>query len=225
MRYLNRPTRRLSDAWALVVLLPALACASVLRAAPPIPEPFAAVWEQVDIVPMPKRIRLTGGEIPLDGPQPVVLAVGAEKCRQTEIGAEWINRKIAQLKGRPLRIVSTKDLPRQGLAIIIGTRADNPLIKDAAKQGVVDVGPANPGKHGYEIRTSMAKTGGRIYLAGADPVGALYACVSFAELVARRQGRIVWRRAEVRDWGAVEKVALRPFSSRAFETPVCSPRY
>ncbi|MBM4081507.1 MAG: hypothetical protein FJ278_17520, partial [Planctomycetes bacterium] len=154
----------------------------------------ASVWHEVDIVPMPKEIRLTGVEAPMGGK--AALALGETPCRQSQIGAEWINKRLTELGGAALRVVT--EAPTDGPAIVIGTREDNPLIAEAVKQSVVNVGPQNPGIKGYEIRTS--RDGRRIYLAGADPMGALYACVTFAELLTRKGEQVVWRQAEVRDW-------------------------
>jgi hypothetical protein len=46
----------------------------------------ASVWDELDIVPMPKEIRLTGAEVRMDGKTALVL--GKTPCRQSQIGAE-----------------------------------------------------------------------------------------------------------------------------------------
>ena len=162
-----------------------------------VPKVDPRAWTELDIVPMPKEIRLTDKDVTLD-PQKVVLIVGERKCRQSEIGAERINQRIAQLGGRPLSILTENAMPASPLAIIIGTRSDNALVEEAAKSGVVHVGENNPGERGYEIR--MSRNGQRLYLAGADNIGALYACVTFGELLEKRGDVPTWRAAEVRDW-------------------------
>ena len=42
-------------------------------------------------------------------------------------------------------------------------------------------GSVSPGERGYEIRASA--DGRTVFLAGADPIGALYACVTFGDLL------------------------------------------
>ena len=59
-------------------------------------------WEELDIVPMPKQLRFTDRDVVLNGERPVTLVVGRGKCRQSEIGAEWINKRLSEL-GQPPR--------------------------------------------------------------------------------------------------------------------------
>ena len=162
---------------------------------PPKVDPRA--WTELDIVPMPKEIRLTDRDLVLD-PKRVALAMGAKPCRQSVIATDWINQRIAALKGPRLNKVATDRLPARPTTLIIGTIEDNPLIARAAREKIVNVGAKNPGERGYEIRAS--RDGKRIYLAGADPIGALYACVTFGEMLYRRGASVAWRSAEVRDW-------------------------
>ena len=182
----------------LLVMALILGSAGPAPSATSIPSPSNALWAELDIVPMPKRLRLTGKETVLDGTGGTALVVGTKPCRQTEIGVDWINRKLAERASSPLPVLKEGRTAPNGLSIVIGTRGDNELIDRAAATGLLDIGPGNPGKRGYEIR--IARDGTLIYLAGADPVGALYACVTFAELIVKKRGAVVWRQAEVRDW-------------------------
>lgn len=166
-------------------------------------------WAELDIIPMPKEIRLTDQDLTLD-PTEVVLVVGEKKCRQSEIGAEWINRRINDLGGAPLPILSGQPLPPGKTALILGTAEDNPLIAMALRENIVNIGEKNPGERGYEIRRS--RDGSRVYLAGADPLGSLYACVTFGELLQRRGDRVMWRAAEVRDWPDVIYVHMGDYA-------------
>jgi len=189
----------------VVLVLGTVSVGSVWAAPPDPPEPTREAWEQVDVVPMPKRIALTDREIEIAAGQ-TVLVVGAQKTRQSEIGAEWINRRLCKLGGGALRVVSEANVPSTALRIVIGTRSGNGLVEQAARADVVNVGPDNPGRRGYEIRTS---TDGRtVYLAGADAIGTLYASVTFAELLHKKDNAVVWRQAVVRDWPDVIYVTL-----------------
>ncbi len=156
-------------------------------------------WTELDIVPMPKEIRLTDNDLVLD-PGKAALVIGADACEQSRIGADWINRRLAAVGGTaPLPIITGTEIPAGKTAIIIGTVEDNPLIARAAAGKTVNVGEnKNPGERGYEIRRSA--DGKTIFLAGADNIGALYACVTFGELLEMRDGQAAWRSAAVRDW-------------------------
>ena len=152
-----------------------------------------ATWDAVDVVPMPKEIQLTGQWVDLAD---WVIVTGREPCEQSKIGADWINRRLSELRSKPLPVQRADKAAAGRKCIVVGTLSDCSLVKRAAGEGTVNVGPNNPGPRGYEIRPGPRA----IYLAGADPVGALYACVTFAELLAEHDGRAAWRAAQVRDW-------------------------
>ncbi|MBM4084400.1 MAG: hypothetical protein FJ272_06385, partial [Planctomycetes bacterium] len=149
-----------------------------------------ALWKELDIVPMPREVRLTGRELALDG---ALIVLGGSPSPQDEIGAEWINKRVARLSGAPLKIVKAGEAR---LRLIVGTRQSHPLIAAAG----LKVGPDQPGERGYLIVPRRAGESTDVFLAGADPLGALYACVTLAELLAQRPAGIVMREASVTDW-------------------------
>ena len=162
------------------------------------PPPNQATWEQVDIVPMPKRIRLTGRSLPVAG---AVLVTGVQACEQDRIGAKWINDCIVKMGGDALRVThegSTQ--PEARLRIYIGTQDTCEAVKRAVGAGEFELGSATPGKHGYVIHSRRQGDSTQVWLAGADPVGALYACVTMAGLLEAQDERVVLREAEVVDW-------------------------
>ena len=167
-------------------------------------------WKQLDIIPMPKQIKLTDSWLQLNGSQKITIILGKNKSKQAEIGADWINEKIASLNEKTLPIASNKTIQTKEISIIIGTRNGNKLIDNAVKKGLVNVAENNPGKRGYEIRLSANKN--QIYLAGADSLGTLYACITFAELISKRDNGIFWRECEVRDWPDFLNIPLGGFS-------------
>ncbi|MBM4050198.1 MAG: hypothetical protein FJ279_34310, partial [Planctomycetes bacterium] len=140
-----------------------------------------ALWKELDIVPMPREVRLTGRELALDG---ALIVLGGSPSPQDEIGAEWINKRVARLGGAPLKIVKDGEAR---LRLIVGTRQSHPLIAAAG----LKVGPDQPGERGYLIVPRRAGESTDVFLAGADPLGALYACVTLAELLAQRPAGIV----------------------------------
>ncbi len=163
-----------------------LMCGAMALAAPD-----ASVWQELDIVPMPKEIELTGREVPVSG---CVIVLGEDASRQDEIGAEWISGEIVRLGGTVPQVVRVGAETGEALRIVVGTRESNSLIAAAADE--LNVGPGNPGERGYAI----APGEGVVLLAGSDNIGALYACVTFGELLAEREGGVVWREAQVQDW-------------------------
>ncbi len=87
-------------------------------------------WTELDIVPMPKEIRLTDNDLVLDSDK-VALVIGADACEQSRIGADWINQRLQAVGNRSLPVISGGELPADRTAIIIGTVDDNPLIAQA----------------------------------------------------------------------------------------------
>ncbi len=184
---------KMKNGWPVMLIVAVLAAIADTLAAAVDPR----AWTELDLVPMPKSITLTDRALTL-APDKMVLALGANPCRQAEIGADWINRRIKELNGQPLPIVTTRQIPANCAALLIGCQSDNPLVKEAVRNGTLDLGPDHPGPRGYVIRARADGAG--VFLAGADAIGALYACVTFAELMQKRGGDIVWRGADVRDW-------------------------
>ena len=195
-----------SRVWCLAVLLSAL-CPLAVAATDP------ALWHELDIVPMPKHIELTGRELLLDG---AVLVLGQSASKQDQIGAQWINDQIAELNGKPLSIITAGETAESPLRLIIGTRESNALI--AAAAGEINVGPNQPGERGYVMAVRNAGEGAEILLAGADELGALYACVTLGELLVARDGKVFLREAKVTDWPDFVHVLLG--ASRIGDTSV-----
>ncbi len=180
------------------LLVAALALAPAASFASEPPPPDRRTWEQVDIVPMPKRIRLTGRRLRLAG---AVIVLGAKPSEQDRIGAKWINDHIVKRRGRALPVLSESNLRREAAArIFIGTRETCAAIDQAARAGRIRIGPGVPGKHGYVIAPFRRGARTDLLLAGADPIGALYACVTLAGLLDGEQDAVIIREAEVVDW-------------------------
>lgn len=153
--------------------------------------PDLALWHELDLVPMPREVELTGREVNFVGAD---IVLGREPSAQDEIGAQWIADELVRLGGQRPTVVRTGELTPAALHLVVGTRASNPLIAAAADR--LQVGPGQPGERGYVISPEDRT----VLLAGADPIGALYACVTFGELLTSREGQVLWREARVRDW-------------------------
>lgn len=168
------------------------------------------IWDDIDIVPMPKEIRLTGKDLVLK-PEQAVLIIGKNSFRQSQIGAEWINKRIIDLGGSPLAVLDENgETNAHATKIVIGTRQDNALIEASAKEGILNLGPGNPGVRGYEIRAST--DGKYIYVGGSDPVGALYGCITLGEMLeSRPSGSPLFRAVDVRDWPDIQYLYVSKF--------------
>ena len=160
--------------------------------------PDRTVWEEVDIVPMPKRIRLTGRHLLL---QKGVIVIGKNHSEQDRIGANWINDHIIQKGGKALPVITDDRLPDDAaLKIYVGTRNTNAVIDDAVRQKLFELGPDIPGAQGYVIQPRNNGVAIDILMGGADPIGALYACVTLAGLLEKDGNTVVLREAKIVDW-------------------------
>jgi len=159
------------------------------------------IWSEIDIVPMPKEISLTG-EKPALSPSRFALVLGDRPSRQSQRGAEWINKRLQKLGGAPLPILKNGETADpQVRQIVIGSKDDNARVAGAVEKGLVKVGDKDPGVRGYEMRFDAD---GTVYLAGADDIGVLYACVTLGELLEKQGEEILLREANVRDWPDIQ---------------------
>ena len=155
-------------------------------------------WEQVDIVPMPKRIRLADRRLPVAG---AMIVLGEEPSKQDEIGAQWVNDHIVRKGAGALPILTEgKSSGKAELRIFVGTRETSKAIDQAAREGLFSLGPGAPGERGYVIEPRAGDDGTDLLLGGADPIGALYACVTLAGLLEGEGDSVVIREAEIVDW-------------------------
>lgn len=158
----------------------------------------AQIAHEIDIIPTPKLVEMTGETVPLTGEARPVLLLGDSACRQSRIGADWINGRIEHLRG-PALAVMTDDTGRpKSWTLVVGTVEDSALIREAVGRGAIDVGNGNPGERGYEIKVSREAK--RVYLAGADGIGALYACVTLGQMIRHDGTSPVLHTGNVRDW-------------------------
>ncbi len=176
-------------------------CGSIVAHA----EVDSRAWQELDLVPMPKEIRLTDEWVEMD-PQKVALLVGSKATETSRRGAEWINRRIEALGGKPLPIFEEGAPEAAGRTlVVIGTRSDNSLIEAAAARGDLQVAKGKPGLAGYQI----TRSGQELRLAGADEQGVLYACITLGELL--EPGPMPRARiCEVRDWPDFHNLTLMP---------------
>jgi len=144
------------------------------------------------IIPCPKEIRAVGEPVPLRG-----FRIVAHSGERAQIGAAEINERITSLGGRALPVLTLRaPLPRGRLIIIAPCTAKGISLAEAG----VNATSANPGDQGYVIHPAGAGENRRLFLAGSDTLGTLYAAVTLRQLILKRGEQLLLQPAEVRDW-------------------------
>ena len=135
------------------------------------------------IIPAPKELKFGKEKFPLEGFS-IVLQSDAPQAR---IAADWINRRLKQLGGRPLPALDKPSA--QGKSLLIGEIGKMQLPPDF---------PAVPkNEQGYGILADP----GKIILAGNDPAGTLYAAVTFGQMLeVSANGQTAVQPAVISDW-------------------------
>ena len=167
---------------------------------------LAATDDGLFIVPTPKELMLTGNRLSLvrDKQPAAIIVLADEPSRQAEIGAEEINDAVATATGvsLPVKTVGgmTADERAEATLLVVGRPGENRLLARICAQRKLDLVATDPGPQGYWIRTIADGRRRLVLLAGCDPVGMLYACVTFRYLV-RGDGQEAYAmEASVRDW-------------------------
>ena len=162
---------------ALYILASVGICAS-LAAAAERTQATAEVpqWENLgalDIIPCPKRIRLSGGRLSLmaEGKAMAVIVVPDKAIPKLRIGANEINDRVRACGDGELPVQTLSDFRRQ------------PAGRNAIAIDVPELTGFSTGierAQGYEIRTVKPQI---VAISGADPQGMLYGCVTACALV------------------------------------------
>lgn len=155
-------------------------------------------WEGLaglDIIPCPKRIRLTGERLVLaqSGTAQAVIVVPDQAHPTARIAAGEINdrtRALAQVELPVQTLAEYRREPAARSAIAI----DLPQLSRFAT--------SLKHKQGYEIRTPAgpAPAAHIAGVSGVDAQGALYGCVTLRSLIVLDADRVVLRGAQVQDW-------------------------
>ena len=150
------------------------------------------VADHLNIIPTPREITLDGAWLELEG----WVIVPAEGCSMSVIGADEINDRVDSLGGETLTVAS--ETGGSG-AIIVGSVTD-PLTQQVATSLGISLSETDPGEQGYVIASGEHEGLPVILCGGADPQGALYACVTLRQMIQREDDRTVALSGRVRDW-------------------------
>lgn len=159
---------------------------------------------QPDIVPWPKQIKLESVVWELsDGKDAsVFILTGKNPAPQVQAGAALLEKKLKQL-GVSFIVkddtASTSEMP-SSLVIRIGVAGQDTWLSKAIGDAGISISEKDPGEQGYVICSRLDKGQRQILLAGSDPVGALYACVTAKSLISMKDGRASIWPVQIRDY-------------------------
>ena len=149
----------------------------------------AASWDEIDkqglaIIPCPKRFKVIGDPIPLDGKWEIIA-----KSPGAGTGIEELNNTLAGLGRDPLGVVKDSTANR----VVIGNFDD--MADYLPRIG----NPSKPPRQGYVIDFYKDGASGVCVVAGADTDGTRYGCFTLAGMTRRGQ-RVELVQAKVLDW-------------------------
>lgn len=197
---MGRPQRR--TAWHVpLVVLSLLALDRAAAAERPLPP--APQWQnlgEVDVVPCPKRIELSGESMRLTD---VRLLCAPDDDERAAMGAEEIAARIVELGGRPASLAVVTDPITvfeavTGPSIIIGHGRDRLPAPDVEHiHGGIS---AWDEEQGYVIASRKLNGHGVVIVWGREPLGALYGCITLRHLLHGEGDAVALRLATVVDW-------------------------
>lgn len=158
----------------------------------------------INILPTPKSLKQEAGNVSL-APGEAVIVLGKKASGLSRYGAGEIIRQVSALTGGDIRTINEDEADepalKQSNLILVGTAEENELLSKYLQQTPasgrrLDSMPSS----GYII-APVEKSGRTVYLlAGKDAQGALYACISFSQLIRAGNGKPYALRASIEDW-------------------------
>lgn len=151
-----------------------------------------------NLIPLPKRVE------PLE--QPIeIFPVTAIICPQQNepiirTGVQATLRAFTDHGSSAARIVSEESSEDWSRMIIVGTPGGSAFLDSMIRQYGLAVTPSNPGPQGYVVHFRQQGKRWVVLLIGSDAQGALYACVTFTQMLRRAGDRVMLDAANVRDW-------------------------
>ena len=155
-----------------------------------------------EVFPTPRQFEAVGEPFAI-GPGDAGAAVWvADPCATVGAGVEVLTRRwVSQGAGPlPVREFSASSPRTNALCIYAGTVGESPEFDQLIERFGLDISAERPGIQGYAIQPRCGEGRTEILLAGCDPLGTLYACVTLAHLVERQGDRVFVRPAAVLDW-------------------------
>ena len=155
----------------------------------------------VTVMPPPRHVAAGEGSATLAEKTVIVIAPGATATER--YAAETLKGDL-QARFGVAAAVEDKGEPRAG-AISIGTAETFPALAERldarAREGLGKL----PQKEGYVIELASGASEPEVRIVGSDPVGALYGCFTFIQLLSKKDGRLVLPSPlYVEDWPVME---------------------
>jgi len=147
------------------------------------------------IIPRSREMTATGVPIALAPAKTRVVV-----CAPNEIvnsGVELLQARVAKLGAESLTVASSSDTQGADQWTILVGLAASPAIKAIAHDLNV---PAELQGYAIHFVRNEGAAGGTIVLAGHDPAGVLYACVTFGRLLSVKDRVLLVTPANARDW-------------------------
>ncbi|MBN1673614.1 MAG: hypothetical protein JXR37_21385 [Kiritimatiellae bacterium] len=157
---------------------------------------ISAAVPRPNLVPLPQQVEALGRPIPWPAAGAVLCA--EEAVPMIQVGLAELDKAVTRLGGPAIirRAGADSGAP---FAVIVGTPA-SPLVARWLRTHGIKLDAGDPGPQGYVIRFLADGANTRVLLAGSDAQGALYACVTFSQMLRREGARLVVDAANVRDW-------------------------
>jgi len=131
-----------------------------------------------------------------------MICSGAKPSTLTNLAVEAIQRRVEALAGVRLPVSTDAEAAAGNgrVLILVGTSAENPLLKKTAAENELDLQEAQLGGEGFRVLTLTTKHGKRCILAaGADTKGAYYAGCWLARRIFAEDDLVYTRALDLRE--------------------------
>ena len=151
------------------------------------------------LIPTPQEVVATETSVCLDG----AVLVQASADPRLDIAVAELNGRMRELGAEPLAVrVDAGDIPWRAVVLL---HADTASGRQLIAQHGLRLSDTDPGPQGYVIHWEGGAATWRVFLAGSDVQGLLYAAVTFRQLMrpvepADGMGRVAAEVVSVRDW-------------------------
>ena len=166
-------------------------------------------WDKLgglDIIPCPKKINPKKIKFLLveKGETKAIIVVPDNSGIKIKIASEIINKSIKEKGGKFLKVVKEKELdgklPEEKNIILLSVKGKSKFLDNLLLRNKLNLHNYPLGKQGYIIHFLKGKKGNQVLLTGLDEQGVLYAAVTFAELIEKKEKKVIVRSVNIIDW-------------------------
>lgn len=157
---------------------------------------FTANSDVPNLIPLPKQVVSLNTNF--KWPENSALIIAEENAAMIQSGIAEIVSVIEKRGGTSPTI--GKELNNESFKVVIGTIDGSKRVKELVEEYNIRLTVKDPGPQGYIIYFITEGGKNTVLLAGSDAQGALYACVTFTQMLRSKEGGILIEAANVRDW-------------------------